>query len=120
MTETSPNRELIEVEVVYATAEKQRIISLQVIRGTTAFHAALKSGITREFTGIDLEHAPMGIFSVPLNGKNLPLPQQYVLQHRDRVEIYRPLQIDPKQARLARAERRDAASPKKQAGNSRK
>jgi len=39
-----------------------------------------------------------------LNGKSMPLPKDYVLKARDRVEIYRGLLIDPKQARLKRAD----------------
>ncbi len=98
--------ELIAVEVAYGTPQKQRIISLNVARGTTAFEAVLKSGITREFPGIDVNKDAMGIFSTPLDGKSLPLPGEYRLETKDRVEIYRPLIIDPKQARLARAEKR--------------
>jgi putative ubiquitin-RnfH superfamily antitoxin RatB of RatAB toxin-antitoxin module len=52
-----------------------------------------------------------------LDGKGRPLPHEYVLQPEDRVEIYRPLTIDPMQARLARAEEkrlaREAAKAKK-------
>ena len=51
----------------------------------------------------------MGIFSKVLDGKNMPGPKEYILKARDRVEIYRPLTIDPKQARLARAEKNKAA-----------
>jgi putative ubiquitin-RnfH superfamily antitoxin RatB of RatAB toxin-antitoxin module len=47
----------------------------------------------------------MGIFSSLLDGKTRAVPREYVLQVRDRVEIYRPLLIDPKQARLKRAEK---------------
>jgi putative ubiquitin-RnfH superfamily antitoxin RatB of RatAB toxin-antitoxin module len=46
----------------------------------------------------------MGIFSKLLDGKGRPTAKEYVLQIRDRVEIYRPLTIDPMQARLNRAE----------------
>lgn len=46
----------------------------------------------------------MGIYSSVLDGKNRPTPREYVLQARDRVEIYRPLTMDPNTARLKRAE----------------
>lgn len=97
---------MIDVEVAYATPEKQQIIALQVSEGTTALEAAEQSGITKLFPNIDLANDPMGIFSELMDGKKLPLPADYVLQNRDRVEIYRPLIIDPKQARLARAAKR--------------
>ena len=95
--------QLISVEVAYALAERQRILSLQVAPGCTALQAARQSGITREFPGIDLDNADMGIFGKNMDGKQLPLPADYVLKSRDRVEIYRPLLIDPKAARAERA-----------------
>lgn len=93
----------ISVEVAYATPEKQLVLALRVPKGTTAYAAALQSGIAKEFPEIDFETQPMGIFAKPLNGKGRPLPDEYQLREGDRVEIYRPLQIDPKQARLQRA-----------------
>jgi putative ubiquitin-RnfH superfamily antitoxin RatB of RatAB toxin-antitoxin module len=96
----------IVVEVAYATPEKQKIISLTVPEGCTAYNAVIESGIVNEFPAINLDKDPMGIFSRPLNGKGQPLPKDYVLQEGDRVEIYRPLQIDPKQARLQRADKK--------------
>ncbi|MBQ14867.1 MAG: RnfH family protein [Gammaproteobacteria bacterium] len=92
------------VEVAYATPEKQLIIALDVPLGTTAYGAVLLSNITEEFSAIDPEADPMGIYSSVLDGKNRPTPREYVLQARDRVEIYRPLTMDPNTARLKRAE----------------
>lgn len=94
---------LIDVEVAYATPAKQLIIPLSVPVGTTAYDAVLLSGILNEFEGINPDKDPMGIFSKLLDGKTRSTPRQYVLQSRDRLEIYRPLLIDPKQARLKRA-----------------
>lgn len=93
----------IDVEVAYATPERQKIISLKVLEGTSAYDAVKQSGICEEFPAINPDRDPMGIFSKPLNGKGQPLPRDYRLQAGDRVEIYRPMQIDPKQARLQRA-----------------
>ncbi|MBT8145849.1 MAG: RnfH family protein [Gammaproteobacteria bacterium] len=94
---------LIPVEVAYATPDKQTLLSLEVPEGTTALEAVRQSGIADEYSSIDIDQDPMGIFSNPLNGKDWPLPAEYALQSNDRVEIYRPLQIDPKQARKVRA-----------------
>lgn len=96
---------LITVEVAYALPERQRIIALEVVQGCTAYEAVLQSGILAEFPQIDPEQVDMGIFSHILDGKSLPLPKDYRLKPKDRVEIYRPLLLDPKQARLLRAER---------------
>jgi putative ubiquitin-RnfH superfamily antitoxin RatB of RatAB toxin-antitoxin module len=93
----------IPIEVAYALAERQRIIALEVAPGTTALDAVVQSGIVREFPEIDPATADMGIFSKSLDGKTLPLPGEYALKPRDRVEIYRPLLADPKAARAQRA-----------------
>lgn len=90
---------MITVEVAYATPQRQEIISLSVPVGTNAFDAAQQSGITAQFDGIDLKAAKMGVF-----GKVIK-PRDYLLRGGDRVEIYRPLLIDPKAARKARAEK---------------
>jgi len=90
----------LRVEVVYALPEKQRLIALDVPPGTTMLEAARESGIAEQFEGLDLERAAMGVF-----GKAEPAPAQRVLVDGERVEIYRPLKIDPKAARKARAER---------------
>jgi putative ubiquitin-RnfH superfamily antitoxin RatB of RatAB toxin-antitoxin module len=97
--------ELLKVEVAYALPERQRIVALEVRAGCTAYEAVLRSGIVKDFPEIDPEHADMGIFSRNLDGKALPLPKDYQLKEGDRVEIYRPLLLDPKQARLLRAAR---------------
>ena len=93
----------IQVEVAYATPEHQLIIAVEVPEGCTALGAVEQSGIAERFDTINIYQDPMGIFSQPLNGKVLPEPSDYILQAGDRIEIYRPLLIDPKQARLNRA-----------------
>jgi putative ubiquitin-RnfH superfamily antitoxin RatB of RatAB toxin-antitoxin module len=98
-----PDQDLIPVEVAFALPQRQRIVSLRVAPGTTALEAARRSGLAQEFPGLDVEQADMGIFSKNLDGKLLPLPADYVLKPRDRVEIYRPLEADPKAARQQRA-----------------
>ena len=105
MAENNSAAQLIQVEVAYALPERQRIVVLEVMPGCTAYEAVLQSGIIREFPDIDPAQADMGIFSHNLDGKSLPLPKDYKLKAGDRVEIYRPLQLDPKQARLLRAAR---------------
>ena len=95
----------ITVEVAYALPDKQKIIELQVGQGTTAYEAAIASGITSHFPDIDLENARMGIFGQALGSKGLKPPREYQLQPRDRIEIYRPLTADPKEVRRRRAEK---------------
>ena len=86
----------ITVEVAYARADVQRIYTLQVRVGTTVREAIERCDVLREFAEIDLNHHKVGIF-----GKVTKLDQ--ILRASDRVEIYRPLIADPKQARKLRA-----------------
>lgn len=97
--------ESFEVEVAYATPEKQKIISLSVRPGTTALQAAETSGIVTEFPDIDLATVKMGLFGKVFGSKGLKPAAEYELQPRDRVEIYRPLIADPKEVRRKRAEK---------------
>lgn len=89
----------ITVEVAYATPGKQKIIALQVAEGCTPMQAAELSGIANEFEGVDLSSAKMGVFGKAVDAS------QYALKEGDRVEIYRPLLVDPKAVRKARAAR---------------
>ena len=99
--------ELITVEVAYALPDKQKLIELLVEPGTTAFQAVEKSAITKEFPDLDIDSSKMGIFGQTLGTKGLAQPKEYELQAGDRVEIYRPLVADPKEARRKRAEKAD-------------
>src|SRR5690349_17936408 len=94
MAEHDSTPQLISVEVAYALPERQRIVVLEVRQGCTAYEAVLQSGILKEFPEIDPEQVDMGIFSHNLDGKSLPLPKEYRLKPKDRVEIYRPLLLD--------------------------
>jgi len=90
--------QMINVEVAYAEPQRQEIIALEVSQGTTAAQAVEISGIRDKFEalagGIDLE---LGVFSKKCE-------PEYELQAGERVEIYRPLIIDPKEARRLKAE----------------
>ena len=97
------DNELINVEVAYARPDKQKLIEMAVEVGTTAFQAAEHSGITQHFPEIDLETAPMGLFGQTFGTKGLAPAKEYHLHDGDRVEIYRPLIADPKEARRKRA-----------------
>ena len=90
------NNTAFAVEVVYAVRGKQVLLSLEVRPGTTVHEAIEQSGITRNFPRLDAAHSKIGIF-----GKLVNL--ETVLRAGDRVEIYRPLIADPKDARRLRA-----------------
>jgi uncharacterized protein len=84
------------VEVAYALADKQSLISIEVEKGATLKEAVEASGILDTFEEIDLSKDRVGIFS-----KFATL--ETVLREKDRVEIYRPLIADPKKVRKERA-----------------
>ncbi|HVW64042.1 MAG TPA: RnfH family protein [Nitrosospira sp.] len=86
----------IEIEVVYALPEKQVMHKVRVPDGTTAEQAVRLSGILEIFPEIDLSFNKIGIF-----GKVVKPGR--VLRDSDRVEIYRALAVDPKEARRRRA-----------------
>ncbi|SHF13085.1 hypothetical protein SAMN04487965_1438 [Microbulbifer donghaiensis] len=99
------NIKTIAVEVVYALPHEQRLMRLLVQPGTTALEALVRSGIPEEYPEVDPATAKLGIFGQALGTKGLLPADQYVLQPGDRVEVYRPLIADPKQARKQRAEK---------------
>ncbi len=88
---------LIDIEVAYALPWSQVLRHLRVPFGTSAEQAVQFSGICKVFPEIDLLHNSLGIF-----GK-LVKPDT-VLRNHDRVEIYRPLTVDPKENRRRRSE----------------
>lgn len=92
------------VEVAYALPHKQKILSVTVPEGTTAWEAVQQSGIEQHFPELDLTGVSLGIF-----GKALPRPAERVLLSGERVEIYRPLIADPKEVRKQRAAKAKAA-----------
>jgi len=90
---------LIDVEVAYAKPEQQEIVALKMPEGTTAGQAILASGLLNRFPEIDGADLKVGIF-----GSVCKLDRP--LRQGDRVEIYRPLIHDPKEARRQRAAKR--------------
>lgn len=84
------------IEVVYAPkSSKQVLVELLVSPKTTVLDAIIASNIPSHFPEIDLDLQKIGIF-----GKLVFLHQ--AVHEGDRIEIYRPLEIDPRQARRLR------------------
>ncbi|WP_273283781.1 MULTISPECIES: RnfH family protein [Reinekea] len=101
---------MIEIEVAYATPEQQLVLALSVPEHTDLRSAVLLSGIAKTFPGLNVSIAPLGLF-----GRKVAQPEAQLVAAGDRIEIYRPLTIDPKQARLNRAAKtkgEKAQSPK--------
>lgn len=87
---------MLQVEVAYARPEEQVILPIDVPAGTTVEQAIRQSGILERFPEIDLASQKVGVFS-----RIVGLDE--TLREHDRVEIYRPLQVDPKEMRRKRA-----------------
>ena len=83
----------IEVEVVYALPRRERSIRLIVPEGATVREVLEQSGLLPQVRG------KVGIFGKVVS------PDR-ALANGDRIEIYRPLPADPKEARRRRAARR--------------
>lgn len=92
------------VEVAYATPGRQLIVKVQAPAGTTVAQAIEISAIRQQFAEIEAQPI-VGIFS-----RKVAL--DYPLAAGDRVEIYRPLMADPKDARRQKAEQQKAARKK--------
>ena len=87
---------LFQIEIVYALPHCQVLKKLDVLAGCTIEQAILRCGILDQFPEIDLTRNRLGIF-----GKFAP--PDAILHPYDRVEIYRPLVIEPKDVRRIRA-----------------
>lgn len=87
---------MIDIEVAYALPRQQFLIQEQVAEGTTIGEALSHSTIHQLVPHIDIVDGKVGLF-----GKIAKMTQ--VLKAGDRIEIYRPLVNDPKEARRRRA-----------------
>ncbi len=88
----------LSIEVCYALASEQALIAVDLPEGATLQQAIDASGILQRYPQIDLGMQKVGVF-----GKLKPLDT--VLADHDRVEIYRPLLVDPKLSRQRRVEK---------------
>ena len=86
-----------KVEVVYALPERQRVVTLAMPEaGLTAQAAFQLSGLLDEFPELRDQPLVLGIYGT------VCAPDR-VLRDRDRVEVYRPLRVDPRAQRRERA-----------------
>jgi len=87
---------LLAIEVVYARPERAWRASLRLAPGSTALQAFEASGLRERVAELASAEPDLGVFAHPV-APDRPL------RNGDRVEIYRPLLIDPKDARRKRA-----------------
>ncbi|MBL8329683.1 MAG: RnfH family protein [Rubrivivax sp.] len=85
---------MIRITLAYSPAPRElHQLQLSLPEGSTLQQALAASGWLQQFPGI--ETLPVGVW-----GRKEPLT--HVLRERDRVEIYRALRCDPKEARRLR------------------
>lgn len=89
--------ENINIEVAFALPQEQIVISQTVAAGATVGEVLANSPIQAQLPeGVQIADGKVGIF-----GKAVKLSQ--VLRDGDRIELYRPLLNDPKEARRRKA-----------------
>jgi uncharacterized protein len=85
----------LRIEVVYALPRGEDAVALKLPPGATAADAVRASGVLQRHPGIDLERQRIGI-----HGR--VVKPEAPLSEGDRVEVYRPLVLGPKEARRRR------------------
>ena len=86
----------IHVEVVYALAERQWSVHVELPLGSSVAAALTAVATAPGFAALDLTTVPVGIWGQVVSDR------ARVLRDGDRVEIYRPLRVDPMLARRQR------------------
>ena len=89
----------LSVEVVYALPSGEDAVTLRLAPGATAEDAVRASGVLERHPEIDLGRQKIGIYGRVVKA-------EAALCDGDRVEVYRPLALEPKEARRRRAFRR--------------
>lgn len=95
---------MIRIEYVLALPDEQ-LQEYQEIPFNSTLEDALSSFVLDKEARAQIKEPLYGIF-------NQSVELDYVLQDGDRIEVYRPLQIDPKTARKIRAERKKKLNSK--------
>lgn len=94
----------LHVEVTYALPLKQWRVLLRLPPGSTVADAIERSNLRLTIRDLQVDDEHVGVFSRPATLAT-------ALKDGDRVEIYRPLQCDPKEVRRQRAAREPVRKP---------
>ena len=87
---------MVNCEVVYATGDRQALITVQSAKGQTVADAISASNLASLFPNDYLDSCPTGIW-----GRLVERTQ--IVKNGDRIELYRQLAKDPRIARRERA-----------------
>jgi putative ubiquitin-RnfH superfamily antitoxin RatB of RatAB toxin-antitoxin module len=88
-------KQLITVSIVYALPQRQWLQEYRVPRGSSAEDLIQLSSLCKEVD--ELRGIPVDELTVGIYGEKVDMSR--LLEEGDRLEIYRPLQADPKEVR---------------------
>jgi len=97
-SETAPLR----IEVAYALPQRAIVKAYVLPTCATVADALRRAAADPAFSGIDLDHAAVGVFGAAAR-------RDQALHDGDRIEVYRALAVDPKAARRARVKQARSA-----------
>lgn len=95
----------MRIWVVYALPDRQSVQELQLPEPATVAEAVARSGLLQQFPELGDRPLACAIFG-------RAVADSHLLRTDDRVEILRPLQVDPKESRR-RAAARGRTTPRK-------
>ena len=87
---------MIKIEVAYALPDEQFLVELEADDAVSAMEAITRSGLFERYPELKQQELDIGIYSRAVTADTR-------LNNGDRVEVYRRLTIDPKEARRLRA-----------------
>lgn len=95
-TVSSDGGEQVNVEIAFATPDRQAVVRVTLPKGTSVAEALRASAFAERFPDFDFDAASVGIWGQVVSRDSL-------VRDGDRIEVYRPLQRDPREARRERA-----------------
>jgi len=87
-----PVSDRIAVEVVFGRPDAQTLVALSLQQGATVASAIASSGLAENYPDESFADLPTGIWGRIVD-------KECILKDGDRVEVYRPLQLEPRESR---------------------
>ena len=86
----------ISVELVFALPDRQVLRPITLEEGSTVADVISKGNLEKDFPGLEFDNTQAGVWGQPVG-------RDHVVRDGDRVELYRPLEMDPREARRLKA-----------------
>ena len=87
-----PVSDRIAVEVVFGRPDAQTLVALSLQQGATVASAIASSGLAENYPDESFADLPTGIWGRIVD-------KECILKNGDRVEVYRPLLLEPRESR---------------------